>query len=62
MRLTSTGDVSDPLDGNGGSRAEASGGILIDSLSGFSSGSEAEEEEEDGSGGHIAFKQRRKRE
>lgn len=63
MRLTTpAGDsgISDPVDGT---RAEASGGILIDSLSGFSSDSEAEEEEVDGGiSGHIAFKQRRKRE
>ena len=59
MRLAKSADVPDPHDGNGSSRAEASGGILIDSLSGFPSDSEAEEED-DGSGGLIAFKQRKR--
>lgn len=62
MRLTAASTtVLDNAGDSSSSRAEASGGILIDSLSGFSSDSE-EAEDEDGVGGHIAFKQRRKRE
>jgi hypothetical protein len=66
MRLA--GDAAaDYPDSSSSSRAEASGGIIIaDSLSGFPSDSEAEDEDNRITGrsadGHAAFKHTRKRE